>query len=253
MSMICLTGDVHHMSLKPRHQEMEDGLVSEVDCLKTYLEITRRQDLKTTIFVTGKAVKEETNRLRSLIDSRVEVGGHTYSAFRPRILYGLASRFLKLSNGPSRLQEWDIGRTVKAIQDRLGIRIRTWRNHAYRHDRNTNRLLHHHGIQVVSDEVRPGARLQPLSHDGVVEVPINTTADHENMPHSCLTDHPLTSDAWVDRVMNEVRLLDSMGSTAVILAHPSCMYVEDRFEGFERLCAFLADYKSVFMSKVFPA
>ena len=253
MSTICLTGDVHHMSLKPRHRQMEGGSVSEVDCLATYLEIVRRHGLKATVFVTGKVAEEEADSLGSLLDPQVELGGHTYSAFRPRIVYGLASRCLKLSNGPPWLQGWDIGKTVRAIRERLGVRIGTWRNHAYRHDRNTNRLLHRHGIRIVSDQVRPRARLEPVLRDGVMEVPINTTVDHENMPHSRQSARPLTPDAWVGQVMEEVSFLASVQSPAIILAHPACMYVEDRFEGFERLCGFLAGYRSVFMSEVLPA
>ncbi len=250
--MICLTGDIHHMSLRPRHAGLQSGEVSEVDCLSTYLAVAKKYRLKATVFVTGKAVLEEGEKLAGLIGDEVEVGGHTYSAFRPRLLYGVASRLLRLSNGPCFVQAWDIRRTVEVIRERLGISIVSWRNHAYRHDRNTDRLLHRNGIRYVSDEVRPGIPLAKRGHgsDRLAVVPINTTPDHENMVHAGRTDRPCTPDEWAKRVMGEVRRLHSVRSPAVILAHPSCMYTEDRFESFERLCAFLAGFQSGFMKEV---
>jgi hypothetical protein len=248
--MICLTGDVHHMSLYPRHQAIGDGRISEVDSLATYLSIARENGLKTTVFVTGKGVLEEGAKLADLIDpDRVEIGGHTYSAFRPKIIYGTAARLLKLSNGPAFFQRRDIRLTVKTIAQGLGIRIRSWRDHAYRHDRNTYRLLGENGIRFVSDEVRPFNPPVSTGEKGLLSVPINTTPDHENLKHYC-ENAPFIASTWVEKVIEEVRTLHELRLPAVILAHPICMFVEDRFASFQRLCERLKGYPSCTMKEI---
>lgn len=247
--MICLTGDVHHMSLWPRHQGMEDGSVTEVDCLAAYLEIARSNGIRTTAFLTGKAVLEEGRKLKKLLDPDfVEVAGHTYTAFRPKIIYGTASRILRLSNGPRFVQKWDIRMTVEMIRKVLGSKILSWRDHAYRHDRNTYGLLARKGIRFVSDEVS-NLSTSHFKSGGIHVVPINTTPDHENLPH-CSPRAPYSAGSWVERVIQEVSFLRARGATAVILAHPACMYVEDRFASFRRLCEFLKDHPSCFMREV---
>ncbi|MDD5207532.1 MAG: hypothetical protein PHS17_19035 [Desulfobacterales bacterium] len=247
--MICLTGDVHHMSLWPRHQGMEDGRVTEVDCLAAYLDIAKRNGIKTTAFLTGKAVLEEGLKLRKLLDPDfVEVAGHTYTAFRPKIIYGTASRILRLSNGPRFVQKWDIRMTVEMIRKVLGLNILSWRDHAYRHDRNTYGLLARNGIRFVSDEVS-NLNAALFTSDGIQVVPINTTPDHENLPH-CRSRAPYSAGRWVERIIQEVAILSARGATAVILAHPACMYVEDRFASFRRLCECLKDHPSCLMKEV---
>jgi peptidoglycan/xylan/chitin deacetylase (PgdA/CDA1 family) len=245
-----VTADVHHMSLKTKDQRLLRDETTEIDCLIRYLEILKRNKLKATIFATGKVVTEEAEKIIKLFDPRlVEIGGHTYSAFRPKIIYGLASRVLKLSNGPKFIQKWDIGLTARVIKQHLGIRIRSWRNHAYRHDRNTYGLLGKQGIEFVSDMIRT-SEFSPIEYiDGIQSIAINTTPDHENLPHSG-ANPALSVTEWANRIMEEVPQNISYKRVAVILAHPTCMYVEDNFETFEKLCSFLNKYPSYFLSEV---
>ena len=55
--MICLTGDVHHTSMQTEDQKKLG--VSEAEAALEYIRITQSFRLKTTLFVTGKAVEEE--------------------------------------------------------------------------------------------------------------------------------------------------------------------------------------------------
>ncbi|MFC1868216.1 polysaccharide deacetylase family protein [Thermodesulfobacteriota bacterium] len=238
------------MSLKPRHQGLEDGRVSETDCLQKYLNIAKKHELKVTLFLTGKLVVEESGRLKEMIDpERVEVGGHTYAAFRPKIIYGTASRILRLSNGPRFIQKRDIRLTMEIIEKILDTRVVSWRDHAYRHDRNTYELLGGNGIRFVSDEVSVLNADGHFLSDNIYVVPINTTPDHENLPHGG-QEAKYSAATWVDQILKEVRHLSEQGAVAVILAHPACMYVEDRFVSFKRLCEGLRKYPSCFMKEV---
>jgi len=77
---VCLTGDVHHMSLETRDQEYMDR--TEVEAAIEYAEVAAEYDVPVTLFVTGKAAEEEPERVKRLaVMENVEIGGHNYWAF----------------------------------------------------------------------------------------------------------------------------------------------------------------------------
>jgi peptidoglycan/xylan/chitin deacetylase (PgdA/CDA1 family) len=237
------------MSLRTKDQRLLPPGTTEVDCMEAYLEIAGKYKLKTTLFLTGKAVKEEGAKIRKLLSPGLtEVGGHTYSAFRPRLIYGAASRLLGLSNGPRSVQKRDIRLTVRIISEKLGIRIRSWRDHSYRHDKNTYPLLHENGIEFVSDEVQPLRTEFPDYMDGVYSIPINTTPDHENLSHSEF-EPALSAEEWLDKIIQQAEHILARKGLAVILAHPSCMFIEDRLKTFEKLCKLLRGKPNCYLSE----
>jgi len=61
---VCLTGDVHHMSLETRDQEYMDR--TEVEAAIEYAEVAAEYDVPVTLFVTGKAAEEEPERVKRL-------------------------------------------------------------------------------------------------------------------------------------------------------------------------------------------
>ena len=61
---VCLTGDVHHMSLDTRDQAYMER--TEVECAVEYAELAATYDVPVTLFVTGKAAREEPDRVERL-------------------------------------------------------------------------------------------------------------------------------------------------------------------------------------------
>jgi Polysaccharide deacetylase len=261
--MICLTADVHHMTMGGVDQKHLRG--TEVDAALQYADIARSRGLRLTFFVTGACVAAETGKLRDLFQmDGVELGGHTYNAFKPKLVYALSHRLLSLANGPRMLQKYDIWKTITVFRETLGHRIESWRNHAYRQDRNTLDLLRAQGIRFLSDQVEPSARA-PRHLDGLCHVPINVITDHNFVYHgdrqpgrfdeSGLRASPFATPAmgihqWSALVKDQVESVVETGGLATMLVHPSCMELADDFRSFRVLCDHLAQYQSRTISEV---
>lgn len=264
---VCITGDVHHESLETRDQEHMDG--TELEAAIEYAEIAADHDVPVTLFVTGKAADEEPERVRALAEmDHVELGGHDYYAFDTpvhagwRALEKASGGRVGSWSGPAPFQSWEIGRTIDAFAD-LGVRISSWRDHAYRHDRHTPRLLAARGITHFSDAVGPDERVR--SREGLTVVPVNTPPDHEHVYHAFRTpafversdvsgpfgDESVAPDEWLEWVCDRVESVRADGGVATVLAHPSCMQLADEFGAFERLVERVAEqYEPVRMSEV---
>jgi hypothetical protein len=258
--MICLTGDVHHMSMRTLDQKHLSG--TEAQAALEYVNIARTNGLKVTVFVTGRSVVEETGILREVGSvPGVEFGGHGMRGRRPRWLYEiLFRRVLGRQNGPAFYQAREIRRTCRLLKRQLGATPRCWRDHAFKSDRNTRSLLAAQGIGIISDEVdltAPGPR---LAEHGLVSLPMNVWPDHDTLVHgpyrgirrrtrsaspSGLPRRFQESEGWLKTVEEQVQAVVRKGGLATLLVHPACMEVADGFETFKRLCRFLADYKSI--------
>lgn len=242
---VCVTGDVHHMSLGTREQSYLDG--TEAEAAIEYARIAAEYEVPVTLFVTGKAAIEEPDRVQRLAAmDNVEIGGHNYWAFGTPLHKAFKGLF-GTWNGPRRFQSWEIRRTKQAFAD-LGIEITCWRDHAYRHDSNTASLLSEHGMTHLSDAVGPGERVHHEA--GVTVVPINTPPDHEHLYHAFRTPEfvakrefggpfgPESRDpeGWLDWVLGAVDERRAVGQPATVLAHPACMALGDDLSAFDRLC-----------------
>lgn len=235
--MIFLTGDVHHIDRRMGDQKYLSGGWTEVRICEPYLEVANKYSICPTLLFTGLAIRREEGFLHSLTERfRFEIGGHTYAANRPRVVLGPSRRLLGLANGPYWWQRADMSATLRCIRNRLGVTVTSWRNHAYRMDRNTYKIAAELGVRQVSNvvgEVSAGFR----EVDGIIEAPINTLPDHESLGHDA---HPLRcrgAQAWVDHVLRQVEYHQAHGLPSLILAHPLCMFVEDGLAAFENLCA----------------
>jgi len=248
--MIFLTGDIHHMSMKTRDQALLDNR-TEVDCCVPYLKIANFYGIKPTLFFTGKAVKEEGTKIKRLYsDYSLEIGGHTYRAFRFRhfrktssYFYGACSRLLGLRNGPRILQKRDIELTIKTIQNMLGVHISAWRNHGYRRDKNSYKLLSTFGIKIVSDDVDCNKHFPEKVEENLYSFPINVLPDHEYLRHSIEHQTSYEISQWrgiVERQIVEIE--DEYRGIAILLVHPACMFIEDKFQHFTKLCKFISQY-----------
>lgn len=256
---ICLTGDIHHMSMGTRDQTFLDQ--TELAVSVEYASIAAAYDIPVTLFVTGRAGKEEPQRVRRLASmENVEIGGHNYYAFRApffgRLPYGLCRKLLNV-DAPAPIQGWEVGRTQSVLSELANQPIVSWRNHGYRHDRNTVDVLRSQGVTHYSDEVTP-EKARPYDNSGLRHVPINVRPDHEHLYHGYRTEsfvaeqnwedafsaesyHP---GGWLDAVIADVERVLEQNGVATILAHPACMSIADGFAVFEDLCAFVSSYQT---------
>lgn len=258
---VCLTGDVHHMSLQTRDQAYMD--TTEIEASLEYARLAEEYDHPVTLFLTGKTVVEEPKRAERLAKmNHVEVGGHNYYAFNTPI-HKASRGLLGTWNGPRLFQSWEVSRTVATLTD-LGGKVRSWRDHAYRHDSNTPTLLREHGITHFSDVVEPEGDVRET--DDLTIVPVNTHPDHEHVYHAFRTpsfvaesdfegpfgDESYDVDGWCDRVLNRIDSHVEHGRVATVLAHPACMHLADGLETFERLCRTLREqgYETARMCEV---
>jgi len=253
---VVLTGDVHHAI---GSSDQRFVIQSEPVLSVEYAAIAARHGIKVTLFLTGRAVVEDGVAARDLLTmEHVEIGGHGWDALRPEWWHGLLSRLMGSPHGPPWLQQKMIQRTCIAIENCGHRPVRSWRNHAYRHDEHTPRLLAEAGITVWSDQVR-SEQLKPHRHPaGILSLPINTLPDHEHLYHGARTPEFVAiegrgpsypPDVWCDQVCAQVEKIVSAGGVATLLAHPICMKVADDFATFERLCIFLSSYPSLSASE----
>jgi len=261
--VICLTGDVHHMSMKGEDQPYLQR--TEVDAAQKYIEIASNYRVKITLFITGKCVMEERQEVEKLLSNgNIELGGHTYRAFTPRLPYKLSYRLLNRKNGPWFLQSYEIRKTISIFKNFFNYDIVSWRDHAYRHDKNTPKLLKKAGIQYFSDIVSP-KYMGPFQKGSLYYVPINVLPDHDYIYHgsrlpgtfdeSCLLSSEfrtkaMSVDQWLVTVKVQVKKTINGSGLATILAHPSCMEICDNFRTFEKLCQFISQYKTVYMKEI---
>lgn len=261
-SAVCLTGDVHHMSMRtPDQVFLKSG---EADSAIRYSKICEKHGLETTIFLTGKFVLQENASTLLAEMDHVELGGHGFDGFRPSLGYKLAYRFLGRKNGPRFWQYHQVARTITILKSLTGKSVLSWRNHALRHDQYTAEILKKQGIKFWSDVVRRGA-LSPYVNHGLVCVPINTLMDHDTMVHGARTfaflskeakdgrirgDDICSPDEWLKLVLKEVDGIVSAGGVATILAHPACMEIADGFRTFETLCSELKHFTTIKMRRL---
>lgn len=264
--MICLTGDLHDMSLGTGNQKHCD--TTEMRVALRYLKMLEEANVKVTFFITGRAFAEEWDDVRPIAEHPlVEVGGHTYYCFTPALWHRAWNKLTGNYNGPRWYQKWDIRRTIRIIEQRSGTIINCWRNHMYMHGPHTESCLRACGIKVCSDGVMRHSN-GPLPHPtGLLNFPINVMPDHEHLYHAERTpewvewwvkrykwsdDYGPRSyyiDEWTDRVIAEVREHEQNGVLSNILIHPITLYLCDRFKSFERLLDCFSGCQSVHMSE----
>jgi hypothetical protein len=250
---VVLTGDVHHRipSSDRRHaNESECALAVE------YARIAARHGLKATLYVTGRALREDRADALPLPSlDNVELAGHGWDAFHPHWLYRPMARIASSPHGLRVWQRRGIRRTCAEVEEFAGKPVRAWRNHAYLHDRHTADLLAEAGLTSWSDHVDPSLTHPYVHGSGLVVLPLNTTPDHENLYHGDRTPETvgeprsLHPDEWVARVVQQAESLVAEGGTATVLAHPLCMKVTDDWKTFDALCSALAAQDSQFATE----
>jgi peptidoglycan/xylan/chitin deacetylase (PgdA/CDA1 family) len=275
--MICLTGDIHHSSLRINdHRFIPDPGDSEPRIAARYLRLIEKHNLKVTFYVTGKTLAEEWDALRPLADSpHVEIGGHTYGGLprplRARLrtsLTGRATLSHSLSHGSRARQKRDVQRMIGIVQEKTGRRITSWRSHGLVSDEHTYGILAECGIRFISDDLDWGKTGPERMAHGLVSHPINVIMDHDHIYHAHRTreyvevqkrNWTFTTDptresydieAWAAIVERQVREIQEAGGVATVLMHPLCMHLADGFRTAERLLGFFSRFPTVWANEM---
>lgn len=265
--MICLTGDLHHMSLGTGNQKHCD--ITEMQAAQRYLKILEEANVKVTFFISGKSFEEEWEDVKPICGSSlVEVGGHNYACFQPALFHRVWNKLTRNYNGPAWIQRRDAQKTIDIIKQKSGRTIRAWRNHMYMHGPNTEKVLAQCGIHVCSDGVRKEAMGPEWRPAGMYSFPINIIPDHEHLYHAERTpewvqwwierynwsddfgskSYPI--EEWTDIVLDGLIRNEDRGAISNLIVHPITMYLCDRFKNFKRILEFIASRKAVHLSEV---
>ena len=252
--MICLTGDVHHMSLCTKESKYLPAGMTEVQVAQRYVQLLGQHGVKATLYVTGMCYVAERRELEPVVQSPlVEVGGHSFWARQPRKLFDWYGRRTGNWNGPRWLQAWDIRRNIAVCERMTGTRPVSWRAHSYKVDPNTYPLLAQQGVRCVSDAIEAATLHPRVIKAGVISHPLNVIPDHDHLYHAHRTPE-FVADAnrrgygaddfgavsysiqdWGELVVAQAEAIDAQGGLATILAHPICMFIADEFRTFARL------------------
>ncbi len=253
--MLFITGDVH-TKMSQNFEQAQIG--SEVKASYTYLSILKRYSLASTLFINGKCLKDEKENINALVDFNVELGGHTYDNFHEiGAIKGYVYRKLfGCVYGPATYQRKDIAKTKKEFIN-FGVKMNSWRTHAFSSNDKTFEILAQEGVRYVSDLL--GNRL-PFEKRGIVHLPINIPVDQNTIAYSLLTPEnrdPFAScvkgriapEEWFAILRNRVIKNEKNKVPSILLMHPATMATLDNFKLFERIAEFLSRYKSAKISE----
>jgi peptidoglycan/xylan/chitin deacetylase (PgdA/CDA1 family) len=263
--MICLTADLHHMSLKTGNQLHSDK--TEMCLAGEFVKMMEARDIRGSFFITGKAFDEEWDEVKPIVESpNIEIGGHNYEAFKPELLHRVWNKITKNYNGPYLYQYYDTKKTIDIIYAKTGQRINIWRNHMYMHGPNTEDILQRLGINICSDGVNKEQH-DLVSHiSGIYNLPINIIPDHEHIIHAERTPKWIKQwqerydwsddfgsqsyyiEEWSKLVLAQLQDNEMKNILSVMIIHPITMYLADEFKSVKKILDYIQTRETVFMS-----
>jgi len=265
--MICLTGDLHHMSLNTLNQQHCE--ITEMKTAVLFLELLEKFDIKTTFFITGKSFEEEFEDVSKIVfNPLVEVGGHNYNAFENEFFHRVWNKLTKNYNGPKWYQTYDVKKTKKIIYDMTGKDIIVWRNHMYMHGYNTEEVLFKQGIKICSDGVKKDSHSLLKHNTGLYNLPINIIPDHEHLIHAERTPQWIDKwqkrynwkddfgadsyyiEQWAQMVLNQIQDNEKNGRLSNIIIHPITMYLCDKFQKITEILQYISQCETIHMSEL---
>ncbi|MFT5662457.1 MAG: hypothetical protein ACI9TV_003114 [Sulfurimonas sp.] len=265
--MICLTADLHHMSLKTGNQMHSDK--TEMSLAGEFVKMMESRNIRGSFFITGKSFVEEWDEVEPIVKSpNVEIGGHNYEAFKPELLHRIWNKFTKNYNGPYAYQYYDTKKTIDIIYAKTGKRINIWRNHMYMHGINTESVLQRLGINICSDGVMKNNHNLKKDISGIYNLPINIIPDHEHIIHAERTPEWIQQwqkrynwsddfgsdsyyvDEWAELVLHQLKENEKQGKLSVMIIHPITMYLADNFTSVKKILDYIQTKETVFMSSL---
>lgn len=268
--MICLTGDLHHMSLNTGNQQHSD--ISEMQTAILFLRLLEIYDIKMNYFITGKSFEEEWSDVKQIVfNPLIEVGGHNYDAFENEFFHRVWNKLTKNYNGPKWYQRNDTLKTIEIIKEKTGKDIKVWRNHMYMHGENTEEVLFDAGIQICSDGVKKASNEPSLHKTGIYNFPINIIPDHEHLIHAERTPQWIEKwqkrynwsddfgkesyyvETWANLVLEQLKDREAKGLVSNVIIHPITMYLCDNFKQVKRILEYISTCETVHMSELVKA
>lgn len=268
--MICLTGDLHHSSLKTENQK--HCQFTEIQVAKKYLKLLEEANVKVTFFITGKSFKEEWNDLKPICESAlVEIGGHNYNCLEPELLHRIWKKVVKSYNGPAWFQKRDVQKTVNIIEEKTKKKIRCWRNHMYMHGPFTEKVLSECNIKICSDGVKKESNGLILHPQDIYNFPLNIIPDHEHLYHAERTPQWVESwlkrykwsddfgsksyyvEEWAEIVLEGLKEHEAKGIISNMIIHPITLYLCDKFKTFKKILNYISTCETVHMSDLYKA
>lgn len=251
--MIYLTGDVH--ANIPGYWEQEIG-GNELDACIKYLEILKSHNIRCTVFINGKCINEETEKIKKMLGYDVELGGHTYDNFGKMNIFRnyINRKRYGCVYGSPRFQEIDISKTKKIFYE-FGLEMKSWRTHAFASNEDTYRILAENGISYVSDLFNQAPFKKHYGNFSIMHMPINIPVDVTTVSYgefdpknrdpfaSCVKGR-IEPEEWLEILKKRVSENEKKRTSSILLIHPITMKVMDDFKMFERIAEFLSKYKS---------
>jgi len=276
--MICLTGDIHHSSLKTNEQIYLQKYydTTEIKIAVEYLKIIEEFNIKYNFYITGKIFFKEWENLKPITKSNlIEIGGHTYRGL-PRTFFSRIKSFMtktpaishSLHHGSYSKQKRDVLKTIDIINNRTGKKIVSWRSHGLVYDKNTYKILKEAGIKYISDDPDWNKIRPEITREGLISHPINIIMDHDHIYHAhrnieyvekqkihwTLKMDPIkesyTIEEWAKIVKTQVEKIEKKGGLATVLMHPVCMYTADGFKTARELFHFFSSFKCIWVSEI---
>jgi peptidoglycan/xylan/chitin deacetylase (PgdA/CDA1 family) len=248
--MIYLTGDVH-MNI-PNYWEQKTAGRDILNAVK-YLEILKKYKISSTLFLNGKCLEEDKEKVKELLKYNVELGGHTYDNFGSMgsIKSYIYRKIWGCIYGPKSYQKRDIRKTINEFE-KSGIKITSWRTHSFGSNEDTYKILREEGIKFVSDIV---GEVKPFSKNEIVHIPINIPVDvvtisygewktESRNPFASCVKGRIAPEEWFEIIKKRVIYNEKNKIDSVLLIHPTTMAVLDNFKLFEEIVKFLSKYKS---------
>lgn len=209
---VCLNDDIYHPSMETLNQSHMD--CNEVDVTIEHIEISSGYGVPVTLFATGKAAREDTERGQHLTEmDHKEIWGHIYWVLDTT----LHTLFLGLNGswyGSRWSQQWKNWKTVRALED-LAVRLRLWRNHPFRHGENAAQILPGEGFNHFSTIVDQFVR-----------------NDEFEGPFGNMSVPP---DHWLVRTRETMRDQVDSDRVATIRVHMVCLDIVDGLAALETL------------------
>jgi peptidoglycan/xylan/chitin deacetylase (PgdA/CDA1 family) len=248
--MIYLTGDVH--TKLPGHWEQRIA-GKEINAAINYLEILKKYKVSSTLFLNGKCLNEDKEKVKELQEYNVELGGHTYDNFGSMgpIKSYIYRKIWGCIYGPSSYQRKDIRKTKNSFE-KQGIKITSWRTHSYGSNENTYKILNEEGINFLSDIV---GEIKPFSKENIIHLPINIPTDVNTIaygelkpesknPFASCTKGRISPEEWFEIIKKRISYNEKNNIDSILLIHPITMAVLDNFKLFEEIAKFFSKYKT---------
>jgi hypothetical protein len=273
--MICLTGDVHHSSLKINEHLYMESPERAPEITLRYVKLAQKYGLKVTLYVTGKTFKEDWPNFKPVTEAdNVEIGGHSYAGLPNNFFRKMFYRMMgqcppsnAKGHGSRAAQKKDILKMISIVKERTGRDIVSWRSHGYVADKNTYPLLAECGIKFISDETTTMKTHPEKTPEGLISHPLNVIPDHDHIYHAhrdrkfvenakargyghdAFGNDSYPIEEWGRIVEKQVRDIQQKGGVATILMEPVCQFTSDDMKTAERLFEFFSQYENIWANE----